>query len=316
MRRTKIYIPSEVKSKIAEHVDARYKHALDGYYSANEDEDTLTGDLGASLRIKNQKVKVIDNEINGTWSWGISYSKFRGRGQNATEKMIGADGIIELEIKIGNRIERKSALFQSKKNLIKDPQLLKQAVLLTTWREAAFVLNFEPESYEVYNLDSIIKSQGKKPNHKSIKNIADFFKDDFMECFVGDTSLGYDARKRILKWKTTEGITVGTKFSIPHRIAIKVKAPIKNHRDDWYDKEIKNNEIHNYRMAASDEEILSLPDNYSLKDIKKSRNDIAKLYHPDKNSDLDDLQNEIFKRRMQEANLAYEELMKRNKNAT
>ena len=316
MARTKLYIPAEVKSKISEHIDEKYKLALEGYYSANEDEDTLTGDLGATLRIKNQKVKIIDNEINGTWTWGMNYTKFRGRGQNATEKKIGADGIIELELKIGNRIERKSVLFQSKMSLVNDPKLLEQVVLLTTWREAAFILNFEPDVYEAYNLDSILKSGGKKPNSKHSKTIAEFFKTDFLDCFVGDTDLGYDARKRILKWRTIEGISVATKFSIPHRIAIKVKAPTRNYRDDWYSKEIKNDEIHNYRMAASDEEILSLPNNYSEKDLKKSRNEMAKLYHPDKHNFLDELQKDIFNRRMQEANLAYEELKKRNKNAT
>ena len=56
MQRSKLNIPEEVKLKIREHLSKSYINALEGYNSANEEEDTLTGDLGATLRIKNQKV--------------------------------------------------------------------------------------------------------------------------------------------------------------------------------------------------------------------------------------------------------------------
>jgi len=311
MARRRLYIPKEVKVKIKEHLDEKYPLVLDGYYSASEEEDGLTSDFGGVIRIKNQKVKVIDNEINGTWTWSINYTKFRGRGNNATEKRIGADGIIELELKMGNRIETKSALFQSKKNLVKDSKILGQILLLTTWREAAFVLNFEPEDYEVYTLDSILKSGGKKPSEQKVKNIAEFLGTDFLDCIIGDTDLKYDARRRILRWRSMEGITVATKFSIPHRLSIKVNAPQKSLRNNWYNKEIENSEIHNYRMDATVEEMLSLPKNYSHKDLKKARNEIAKLYHPDRYGflNLEGLE-KIITRRMQEANFAYEELEK------
>lgn len=116
MARRNLYIPEEVKIKIREHISEKYKLSLDGYFSANEEEDTLTGDLGATLRIKNQKVFVRNSiaEIPGEWTWGIDYHKFRGRGPGATENKLGADGLFELTLELGRRVEKKHLCFNQK----------------------------------------------------------------------------------------------------------------------------------------------------------------------------------------------------------
>ena len=51
MARRKLYIPIEVREDISSHIKERYPFVLDGYQSANEDEDSLTGDMGGVLRI-------------------------------------------------------------------------------------------------------------------------------------------------------------------------------------------------------------------------------------------------------------------------
>ena len=78
MARKRLNIPEEVKIKIRQHLSESYLNAIDGYDSASEEVDTLTGDLGASLRIKNQKVIVDNNQDKrpGTWTWSINYHKF------------------------------------------------------------------------------------------------------------------------------------------------------------------------------------------------------------------------------------------------
>ena len=96
--RQRLYIPAQVKEAIAKHVETAVERARDGYSSAEEDEDTLTGDLGGNLRIRTQTVSVDQDQIRGEWKWGITYYKFRGRGRNATESMLGADGIFELTV--------------------------------------------------------------------------------------------------------------------------------------------------------------------------------------------------------------------------
>ncbi|WP_298893447.1 J domain-containing protein [uncultured Psychroserpens sp.] len=310
MSRRKIYIPEQVKEDIRNHLNIKYKVALDGYFSANEDEDTLTGDFGGTLRARNRKVEVTQDEIKGVWSWSLNYTKFRGRGINATENRVGADGIIELELNRGYRVEKKSILFQSKQNWVSDSKLIEQCVLLSTWREAAFVLNFEPDKYEAFELDFILNNKGKKPNEYESRSVDDFLGNEFLNCDIGDSDLLYDARRRLLKWRSQEGLVVGTKFSIPQRLALKIKAPIPG-TETSYDKEISNNEIHNHRMDSRVDEILSLPKNYTMDQLNKSRKKMAALYHPDKYSHLSDLEQAILNRRMQEINMAFEELKNR-----
>ncbi|MCE7060810.1 J domain-containing protein [Dyadobacter sp. CY343] len=318
MARRNLYIPEEVKLSIREHLSERCDLALDGFISASEEEDTLTGDLGASLRIKNQHVFVERSiaEIPGTWTWGINYVKFRGRGPGATENVLGADGLFELSLKVGNRIEKKSILFQSKIDWRDDPNLLKQAIKLTTWREAAFILNFTASKFEAIDLDSVIASRGKRSASIRSTNLDEYIGSNFLDCIVGDVDLGYDATSRKLIWRAKNGETVAIKFSIPQRIKIQISAPNRIHGNNLnYNKEIGVDEIHNYRMDASEEEILSLSEGYSAKDIRKALATQALAYHPDKQSFSDALTENLMKRRMQEINEANELLkikIKRN----
>lgn len=308
MARRRIFIPEEVKLRIRNHLSTQYAKALDGYYSANEDEDTLTGDLFSSLRIKNQEVTVQDDQISGVYKWSINYTKLRGRGADATEKLIGADGIVELELDWGYKKESKSILFQAKHNWSTDTKLIEQCTLLSTWREAAFVLNYAPDKYEAFDLDFIFENRGKKPSKYASKTITDYLGAEFLNCVVGDSELMYDPRKRILRWRSINGLTVATKFSIPHRLTIDVKAPIPG-KDASYGKLIGQQDIHNYRMEANDDEILSLPHNYSHNELSKAKKKLALLYHPDKYDFLSALEKAILNRRMQEINSAFDDVI-------
>ncbi len=314
MARRPLNIPEEVKVKIRKHISESYKNALDGYYSANEEEDALTGDLGASLRVKNQKVNVERTKQSGTWTWSINYHKFRGRGPGATESLLGADGIFELSLKEGNYIQKKNLLFQSKMNWKDDPNLIQQTLKLTTWREAAFVLNFTPDVFEAIDLDTVISSRGKRIELTKTKKLDEFLGNDFLNCHVGDTDLKYDGNTRKLIWRTNKGETVATKFSIPHRIAVEVKAPTITHGNDMiYDREIPHDEIYKNRMDASEEDILSLDYNATLKELKKARIGKALIYHSDKYNFDSDLLNEIMTMRMQEVNQAHDSLKQKFK---
>lgn len=147
--RNKIYIPKEVKVSISEHIRNSINRAVEGYSSACEDEDTLTGHLGALLKIENQEVFVEDN-LPGAWKWSINYYKFRGRGSKATESFLGADGIFELLVNGSkdNQSSKKSLLFQAKNNWKNDKLLYKQCIKLSNWREAAFVVNYTPKNFK------------------------------------------------------------------------------------------------------------------------------------------------------------------------
>lgn len=316
MARRRLNIPEEVKIKIRQHLSESYLNAIDGYDSASEEEDALTGDLGASLRIKNQKVIVDSNQEKrpGIWTWSINYHKFRGRGPGATENLLGADGIFVLSVKNGDYVEKKTLMFQSKMNWKDDPNLIEQVIKLTTWREAAFILNFTKTEFEAINLDSVISSKGKRINLTQYKPLDKFLGNDFLNCFIGDVDLKYNGNSRKLIWRTLKNEIVATKFSIPHRISIEIEAPSITYGNDMlYDKEITHSEIHKNRMDASEEDILSVEDGATLKVVKQARAEKAQIYHSDKNHFNDDLLNELMTMRMQEINLAYESLKQSKK---
>ena len=81
-----LYIPRQVRAAITTHIESALVRAIDGFLSAQEDEDTLTGELCSSLRTGAHVVNVVDDEINGPWKWEFKYSKHRGRGASVLQK--------------------------------------------------------------------------------------------------------------------------------------------------------------------------------------------------------------------------------------
>lgn len=198
-------------------------------------------------------------------------------------------------------------MFQSKINWSNDSNLIKEAIKLTTWREASFILNYTSNEFEAIDIDSVIESRGVRNDKITAIPLDKYIGENFLNCLIGDLDLKYDASYRRLIWRTNSGQIVGTKFSIPHKIAVSIKAPNINYgRNLQYDKEIENNEIHNFRMDASENDILSLDDNYSINDLKKARAKKVLIYHSDTFNFGDKLLDELMNRRMQEVNVAHD----------
>ncbi len=310
MARSPIYIPEEVKAKIREHLAERYPQALDGFASASEEEDALTGDMGASFRARNRKVMTIDQKENkGEWIWSMTYKKVRGRGPHATENIIGADGIFELTVQNGDYIERKSLLFQAKIDWRNDPNILEQAIKLSNWREAAFMLNFKPDRIEAISLDATVRSRGRMPADIVSKRVDEYIGQDFLNCDVGDQDLYYDLDKRVLRWQTMNGDIVSAPFSIKHHLGIKIASP---NVKAFYGRIIDRDEIFNNRMNASPEQVLSLPSSPTDRDIRKAQALMARTYHTDTLSFNDPLMERLANNRMQDANHAADLLKQKN----
>ena len=69
-------IPHEVFRAIQEYLRERTAHAERGWHAGAEDEDTLTGDFGGSLRTS----EWIESTQNGVlWQWRVNYKKIRGK---------------------------------------------------------------------------------------------------------------------------------------------------------------------------------------------------------------------------------------------
>lgn len=310
--RRRLRIPDEVKASISKHIHTAVADAVDGYLSAREDEDTLTGHLGASLRNKKHKVDVVMDvrEMGGTWAWSIDYYKFRGRGKNASESFLGADGIFELNLAWPYGTEKKSLLFQSKKEWSDvNPSLFEQCIKLSTWREAAFVLNYTPNEFQTFSLDDVIRSRGSRANAQQPEKLETFLSTNFLDCLIGDTDLVYDAVSNRLHWRAFSGEIVTTKFTVGSRVSINVEAPKRGGKlDKGGHKEVPNVEIYNYRMQADEEEMLSLRPHYTKEDVKRARTTFALAYHPDKHPEADELLKDILNRRMQEFNNAADDV--------
>jgi len=308
----KIYIPDEVKKSILDHFKKAIDNATEAYKNASEEEDALTGQLGFSLNCKVKKVNVKGDrqkeQLPGIWKWSLKYTKFRGRGPKATENIVGADGIFEFGVSYGKSFQKKSLLFQAKNNLSTDNQSLK----LSTWREAAFVMNFTPNEIEAFYIDDVVRSQGVRKNISEKLLLYNFLSEIFIECLIDDLDLEYNPRAHRLIWISNNGEKVNTKFSVKNRFFLKVVPPEFNDGD--YGREIPLSEIYNHRMQFSPEDLFSLQGAFSTKELRKARNKYALAYHSDRTNELDDLLMQINKRRMQEGNLVFEELLRKKKN--
>lgn len=310
----RLFIPKPVVGAIKEHLVDAVERSRDGFWSAHEDEDTLTGHLGALLRISNQKVFVEDVEIPaGTWTWGIDYFKFRGRGPKATESLIGADGIFEIKVQSFNRIEKKSLLFQAKTKGVADRDLVVQCARLSTWREAACVVNYSPDGISALPIDEALRLSRGAAGRLEGADLAAFLGDQFLPCLIGDTNLEYDGRSRRLSWRAMSGEFVATRFSVGSRLRFDIKAPTYRGQYHGAAREIHHSELANYRMSATAQEILQLPMSPTLEDLKIARRSLAPAYHMDGRVELDLPEQQLLNRRMQEINVAYDEVLEQIK---
>lgn len=309
--RRRLYIPGRVKEGIREHLASATRDALESFASAAEDEDTMTGHLGAKLEARHRTVLVTQDELAGEWKWSLTYYKFRGRGPRPTEFYVGADGLFELKLSIGARTETKSVLFQAKMDGQGGVNLLEQCVKLSTWREAAFVANYSERGYSAVSLDDVIAHRGAGVSFTNAKPLHEYLGHDFLDCLVGDDELRYEPGSHRLIWRAENGEIVATRFNVKHRFRLQIQAPRDDGAIAGVDKDISAAELSKYRMAATAEEILGLTASPTASSLRDARRRLAVAFHPDQFLNLDQLLQGLMTRRMQEVNAAYDALRKR-----
>lgn len=301
----KIYIPREVKDAIKKHLDKSIKKALDGFGSAFEEEDTLTGHLFGLMKINQQKVTVQNEERGSVWKWSIDYKKFGSRGKSSTESIIGADGIFELHLNRNGLEVSKSLLFQSKLNWSnKDNKLYEQCSKLITWLGAVTLINYTDDQFETYSLGQVLLNQGAKPAME--KDLANLLGIDFIDCKIGDSDLFYDAFKKKLIWLDIYNKFVSCKFNLNRRLKINIKAPneriLENIR---IDKEISKDDIYNHPLM-NDNVFRDIKKVKNLSDLKSMKKELSKVYHPDSHPLLLDKQKESMSETMKNINELFE----------
>jgi hypothetical protein len=311
--RGSLRVPPEIVESIRKHITKAVRLAIDAHRSGQEEEDTLTGHLGAYLRTgpKPKRVLVTWDTVPRYWTWSLDYSKFRGRGGKAAEHLLGADGLFELvvndaQVTQGTTTqvtERKTALFQAKKESRGKADLVAQCIKLSTWKEAAFVIDYSREDYTARTISDVLIGAGGQSEEGKI-SLPQFLIDRFVLCRIGDTELQYDMDNKILKWKDIDGIDVATAFRVKHRFGLHVNAPFGGHFTRY--KLIKGDEVHGHRMEATDEEILEVGWSPSNADVKRAQRNLAKAYHSDRFQHLPAGERLILDMRMKEVNAAAE----------
>lgn len=307
----KINIPNQVLQAIREHVDKAVKHAESGYSSAQEEEDTITGELGGALRTKGvQAVSVTDS---GIWRWSITYSKFKSKARNATESIVGADGIIEMRVGSPEQDQRKSALFQAKNTQKRDLKLVEQCAKMSVWREASFVISYTAKGYSAYSLDDILLSGGSIEQANNGTPLAAWIIDTFIGCRIGHSDLYYNKDERKLYWvreKSSEDEYqserwVWVDFRPKHLIHIDVTPP------NWRSSravEIIPSKISLNRLTFTPGDLFGIETPFSLKQLKKRLRELLRAYHSDKSYHLSDDLRSLLDARVREIIQAFSKL--------
>jgi hypothetical protein len=296
-----------------DHLRGAIESARQGYWSAFADEDTLTGQVLFAMKTGSHKVEVTQVEASGTWTWSIDYHKFRGDGPGAPETTLGADGIFIVTVDYGGQSSSKAALFQAKIEGRAEKDLISQCLRLSTWREAAFIVNYSPERFEAISLDEVLRVARSGQGRLTGKDLAGYLVEDFFPCQVGDTELSFDARRQVLRWRAMNDELVSTRFRIGKRVTFGIKAPRWRHQSREGAKLIPNGQVHEYRMQATPQEILALQPGSSNSMVSKRRRELAASYHTDGAIDLGELEFLLLKRRIQEINNAADEITGKNR---
>ena len=187
-------LPLFVLNDIRDRYLAGVTSAEFGYKYSQGDEDSLTGALGQALLTPPRIV--YDNEGNA-FAWSIYYFKLRGRGADAPEKDIGADGIFQIEVQgvTGNIIRRKGLLFQAKKRWSgTDQRLREQAKQLSSDPHKAIVVDYSPNGYSAFLARDVVQAEGnrRKLSRRQVKRLAEVLGEDFLRCRIGVIGLYYD----------------------------------------------------------------------------------------------------------------------------
>lgn len=201
---------------------SQYRSAIaraeQGYRHHVADEDAVTGGLGEAMRASGS-VRLSDGS---TVTWKTAYSKLRGRGRNAPEKRLGADGVFEIELQDADgTMSRKSVAFQAKKNGRRNPdkRLRTQADQLSRLPGGGLVVVYTLEGYFAGDAQAYASEQGLI----SQRSLADTLASDFLACTRGSTRYYYDAAREVMVVSTPRGDLEIRKIPIRHRIRTSVR---------------------------------------------------------------------------------------------
>jgi hypothetical protein len=187
-------------------------------------------------------------------------------------------------------------------------KLFEQCIKLSTWREAAVVLEYAPSGFSALTVDDVVAARGSVAK-VGRRPLAEVIGRAFVDCDIGDNDLSYDRASSRLRWRTMKGELVATSFRIGHKLRIKVRPPGHGIAPD-VDRIVQPNELHQFRMEATDEDILGVAGSAGEAELKQAHRRLALAYHPDRLGSGNELLRDLLNRRTQEVNDAWARLRK------
>ncbi|WP_163992128.1 hypothetical protein [Pyxidicoccus caerfyrddinensis] len=188
-------LPPKVAAKIRDQYRSAVRDAASRYRFHARDEDSVTGALNEQIMVNvNGSVMTQAGEV----TWATSAWKLRGRGKGAAEKRIGADSILEIEVRDadGGTIGRKLLPIQAKNRWTeRDPNVANQARKIEGLR--GVVVDYSPNGYFAVPASVAADAEGDRREIRSeaFRDLADVLADDLLKCTVGRRDAYFDAHE-------------------------------------------------------------------------------------------------------------------------
>lgn len=215
-------LPPSLLQELANQFRQGISKAVVRYPELRGDEDSVTGGL----------IQAIGDIAKGTdqvtgFSWSTSTWKLRGRGQGAPEKEIGADAILEIQVKdqAGNLVTRKSLPIQCKKEWVeRDRLLLSQASQLCSIPGGGIVVDYTQTGYFATSAQATVAAEGdrRRVPPAAVNSLGDVLADQFLPCKIGSTNIYFDAINETLLIIGDGGLSA-LPFSARNRIRVDIK---------------------------------------------------------------------------------------------
>lgn len=218
-------LPRKIFKALQDHLRKGCKRGEQGWESGSAEEDTLTGDLGSSLR---RPWHNMSDEGGRRWRFRVTYKKFRGRGKGADERVFGADGIVEVQIEDRQNGSKhgKGVLFQAKKKGDKRARkLLEQATKMERIaQKGAAIFEYGPDEYIGFDASTIIDQDLANSEGNTRARLGDYLADRFLPCDVGKRGMFFDAVGRAIVYTDKNGDLIRVRATLRHRLRIEVES--------------------------------------------------------------------------------------------
>ena len=189
-------------------------------------EDSLTGAAFAEFTTYRTRRYFPDGH---EWRWRVKAYKFGSGGEDSEEKVTGADGIIEIEVRhfMTGKVETKALLVQAKKAWAgKSKKLLTQVSDMERLvKGSSAALDYLPTGYVAVSGREVLAAEGslRRVPDSEVVPLGDFLADRFLPCEIGTRGLYYEPRRHLLHIPPGDGRPDAVLFLIRERLRIEVE---------------------------------------------------------------------------------------------